>query len=70
MVELGEELDVEEEDSGSGKLVGDDVEEDFGAVVFVGFGGAGLGAESEEASLEDGGAVAEEDGLSSCKFCG
>lgn len=64
VVELGEELDVEEEDGGGGEFVGDDVEEDLGAVVFGGFGAALFGFEGEESHLEDGGAVAEKDSFS------
>ena len=64
VVELGEELDVEEEDGGGGEFVGDDVEEDLGAMVFGGFGAALFGLEGKEAHLEDGGAVAEKDGFS------
>lgn len=64
VVEFREQLDVEEEDGGGGQLVGDDVEEDFGTVVFV-FGlGALFGGGGEEAHAEDVGAVAEEDRFS------
>ena len=64
VVEFGEQLDVEEEDGGGGQLVGDDVEEDFRAVVFVFARGALFGLRGEEAHAEDVGAVAKEDGFS------
>ena len=43
VVEFGEQLDVEEEDGGGGEFVGDDVEEDFWAEVFVFLGAALFG---------------------------
>lgn len=64
VVEFGEKLDVEEEDGGGGELVGDDVEEDFGTVVFVLSLGALFRFRSEEAHAEDVGAIPEEDGFS------
>ncbi len=66
VVELGEKLDVEEEDGGGGELVGDDVEEDFGAVVFVFALRALFGFRGQEAHAEDVGAVAEEGGFPAC----
>ena len=63
IVEFREELDVEEEHRGRGELVGDNVEEDLGAVILRGFSSALFRFEGEEAHLDDGGAVAEEDGF-------
>ena len=70
VVEFGEELDVEEEDSGRGELVGNDVEEDLGAVVFVFLGRALLGPDCEEAHFDEVCAVAEEDAFAAWGFVG
>lgn len=67
IVEFGEEFDVEEEDGGGGEFVGDDVEEDLRAVVFVFLGGALLGADGKEAHFEEVGAVTEEDAVATCR---
>lgn len=64
VVEFTEELCVEEEIGGGGEFVGYGVEEDFGTVVFVLFGGALFGFYGEETEFEDVDAVAEEDGFS------
>ena len=66
VVEFGEEFDVQEEDGSGGEFVGDDVEEDLGAVVFVLFGGTLLRADGEEAHFEEIGAVTEEDAIAAC----
>lgn len=73
--ELGEQLDIEEEDGGRGELGGDDVQEDFGAEdlgVARGFGrgrevrGAGRGFEGAEAGGEEGGAGLEKGCFFTC----
>lgn len=66
--EFGEELDVEEEDGGVDEFTANDVEEDLGAVVFVGFGGALGGFEGFEAEVEEGEAVGEEECLFACFY--
>jgi len=66
VIEFGEKFDIEEEDGSRGEFVGDDVEEDLGAVVFVLFGGTLLRADGEEAHFEEIGAVTEEDAIAAC----
>lgn len=66
IVEFGEEFDVEEEDGSGGELVGDNVEKDLRAVVFVLFGGALLGANGEEPHFDKVSPVTEEDALAAC----
>lgn len=68
VVEFGEKLDVEEEDGRGRELVGDDVEEDFGTVVFVLALGALFRFRSEEAHAEDVSAIPEEDGFSALVY--
>lgn len=64
VVEFGEELDVEKEHGRRGELVGDNVEEDFRAVVFVFLGGALFRAHCKQSHLDEVGAVAEEHAFS------
>ena len=64
VVEFTEEFGVEEEVGGRSEFVGDGIEEDFGTVVFILFGGALFAFDGEEAHFENVDAVAEEDGFS------
>ena len=63
IIEFGKQFDVEEEDGCGGEFGGYDVEEDLGAVVAIGFGGALFGIQGLEAEFEEDGAVPEEDGF-------
>lgn len=66
VVKFGEELGVEEEIGSGGEFVGNSVEEDFGAVVFVLAGCALFGFNGENAQLEHIDAIAEEDCFTAC----
>lgn len=65
VVELGEELDVEEEDRSGGQLGGGGIEEDLGAVVLVLEVGTLLGLDGKQTHLDDVGSVAKKDSLTS-----
>ena len=68
VVELGKKFDVEEEHGRRGQFVGDHIEEDLRAVVFVLTGGALSRFDRCQSHLDGFRSIAEKDGFTACKI--
>lgn len=66
VVELAKELDVQEQNGGRSKLLGNHIEENFRAVVFVSLGLALLALQGMQPHLEQCSAIPQEDTFACC----